>query len=331
MVSIQEEIASQPVVWRLAVEAARECAADLPAAGERVAMIGCGTSHYIGQSIATLRESRGLGETDAFTASEFPSSRDYSRVIAITRSGTTTEVIRALEETGVPSLALTAVADAPVARVAGETVALGFADEEAVVQTRFATAALAFCRTWLGFADDIDAAAIDVERGNGAPEGVTGFDHFVFLGVGDTVGLAREAALKLEEQAIAFLEPLVIGTPNLAPAMTRFALAERKHHYADLLIDGKKLDEARQALSGALELLAPLRQTEPLNPDYHRLNAHAEGLLGYACNLAGDKTAARQHYEAARQQWQTYATSHPEDDQAPRNAEWAAEQLKAMN
>ena len=164
-------------------------------------MIGCGTSHYIGQSIATLRESRGLGETDAFTASEFPSSRDYSRVIAITRSGTTTEVIRALEETGVPSLALTAVADAPVARVAGETVALGFADEEAVVQTRFATAALAFCRTWLGFADDIDAAAIDVERGNGAPEGVTGFDHFVFLGVGDTVGLAREAALKLEESA----------------------------------------------------------------------------------------------------------------------------------
>lgn len=144
-------------------------------------------------------------------------------------------------------------------------------------------------------------------------------------------GKQAAAALKLEEQAIAFLEPLVIGTPNLAPAMTRFALAERKHHYADLLIDGKKLDEARQALSGALELLAPLRQTEPLNPDYHRLNAHAEGLLGCACNLAGDKTAARQHYEAARQQWQTYATSHPEDDQAPRNAEWAAEQLKAMN
>lgn len=201
MVSIQEEIASQPVVWRLAVEAARECAAELPAAGERVAMIGCGTSHYIGQSIATLRESRGLGETDAFTASEFPPGRDYARVIAITRSGTTTEVIRALEETDVPSLALTAVADAPVARVAGETIALGFADEEAVVQTRFATAALAFCRTWLGFADDVDSAAIDVERGNGAPDGVTGFDHFVFLGVGDTVGLAREAALKLEESA----------------------------------------------------------------------------------------------------------------------------------
>ena len=106
--AIAEEIASQPVVWRLAVEAARECAAELPAAGERVAMIGCGTSHYIGQSIATLRESRGLGETDAFTASEFPPGRDHARVIAITRSGTTTEVIRALEETDVPSLALTA-------------------------------------------------------------------------------------------------------------------------------------------------------------------------------------------------------------------------------
>ena len=42
----------------------------LPRAGERVAFVGCGTSWFVGQALAALRESRGLGESDAFSASE---------------------------------------------------------------------------------------------------------------------------------------------------------------------------------------------------------------------------------------------------------------------
>lgn len=206
MGTITEEIASQPAVWRLAIDAAAERTADLPAAGERLALVGCGTSYYVGQSIAALRESRGLGETDAFTASEFPLGRVYDRVLAITRSGTTTEVVRALTEMSAPSLALTGVADSPAAAAADRAIALGFADEQAVVQTRFATAVIAFLRTWLGFGDGVEAAAAAVESGAAEPPDLTRFDHFVFLGAADTVGLAREAALKVEESAGAWTE-----------------------------------------------------------------------------------------------------------------------------
>lgn len=201
MGTIEEEIASQPAVWRLAVEAAAQHAADLPASGERIALIGCGTSHYIAQSVATLRESRGFGETDAFTASEFPAGREYVRVLAITRSGTTTEVLDALDRTAIRSLVLTAVADSPAAAAADRAIALGFADEEAVVQTRFATSGFAFLRTWLGFGAEVEEAADAVESGGGEAPDISGFDHFVFLGAGETVGLAREAALKFEESA----------------------------------------------------------------------------------------------------------------------------------
>ena len=95
-------------------------------------------------SYAVAREAAGLGETDAFTATEMPVGRAYDRVVAISRSGTTTEVVRllaALPEP-IPSVVITAVADSPVTAEAGSTVLLDFADETSVVQTRFATTAL---------------------------------------------------------------------------------------------------------------------------------------------------------------------------------------------
>lgn len=202
MFTIEEEIASQPTVWRRAAECAEGHVDDLPSAGDRVAMIGCGTSRYIGQSIAALRESLDLGETDAFAASEFPGHRDYDSVVAISRSGTTTEVLRALRSTSSPSIALTAVAGAPVAEAADTAIVLDFADEEAVVQTRFATTVLAFLRAWLGGSARVRDAAAAVEAGaGGVPVEASRFSHFVFLGAGESVGLACEAALKLQEAA----------------------------------------------------------------------------------------------------------------------------------
>ena len=69
----------------------------LPERGQRVAIIGCGTSYFMAQSFAYLRERSGDGETDAFPASEFPTGRSYDALVALTRSGTTTEVLRLLE------------------------------------------------------------------------------------------------------------------------------------------------------------------------------------------------------------------------------------------
>jgi fructoselysine-6-P-deglycase FrlB-like protein len=206
---VAAEIASQPDTWAAAAELARtrEATTALPESGARVAIVGCGTSFFMAQAAAALRESCGHGETDAFPASEFPTHRRYDRIVAITRSGTTTEVIellRRLPERN--STVITTAATHPVAGHASATVVLDFADERSVVQTRFATATLALWRSHLGqdltgaiaeardqLAHEIDGALLERAR-------------FTFLGSGWTVGLASEAALKLRETAQSWTE-----------------------------------------------------------------------------------------------------------------------------
>jgi fructoselysine-6-P-deglycase FrlB-like protein len=180
-------------------------ALQLPRPGERAAVAGCGTSLYMAQAYACLREDASHGETDAFAASEFPEARRYDRVLAITRSGTTTEVVRVLETTrsaGIATTVVTAVADTPAVAEGDASVILEFADERSVVQTRFATSALALLRATLDH--DLGPAVADAEAvladGPAMPD-PAGLDHVVFLGHGWTVGIANEAALKLREAA----------------------------------------------------------------------------------------------------------------------------------
>ncbi|MFI9721354.1 SIS domain-containing protein [Streptomyces sp. NPDC052396] len=211
------ELATQPDCWRRAAALAPS-AGELPRPGERVAVTGCGTSWFMAQSYAALREAAGQGETDAFAASQFPVGRRYDRVLAITRSGTTTEVLTLLErlrDSGTRTVAITADATAPVRRAAGSAVVLDWADEESVVQTRFATTALALLRAGLeghgalpeavgpvaAAADEADAALTDP-----IPPAVLEAEQWTFLGLGWAYGLAQEAALKMREAAGAWTE-----------------------------------------------------------------------------------------------------------------------------
>lgn len=207
------EIATQPACWRRAAEAAASFGEGLPQPGERVAVTGCGTSWFMAIAYAALREAAGQGETDAYPSSEFPSSRSYDRVVAITRSGTTTEVLDLLGRVHgrVPTLALTADPKTPVMDVADAVAVLDWADEESVVQTRFATSALAFLRAALGDVPGVKPvaqAAADAERAvaEPLPEAVVGAEQWTFLGRGWTYGLALEAALKMREAARAWTE-----------------------------------------------------------------------------------------------------------------------------
>jgi fructoselysine-6-P-deglycase FrlB-like protein len=165
--------------------------------------VGCGTSWFIAQSYAAAREQAGLGETDAFTASEMPLGRHYDRVLVLSRSGTTTEILQLLDRLRgtVPTVAITAVTEAPIGQLADDVIDLGFADEESVVQTRFATTELVLLRAHLGI--DPGPAADAAERVLAmplAPE-MLAARQITFLGTGWTYGLANEAALKLREAA----------------------------------------------------------------------------------------------------------------------------------
>ncbi|NSC24763.1 SIS domain-containing protein [Streptomyces albus subsp. chlorinus] len=224
---MEQELRSQPETWRAA---AKIGAADtpLPAAGARVAVVGCGTSWFMAQSYAALREGAGLGVTDAFAASEsfLGEARGYDAVIAITRSGTTTEVLRVLETVRgrIPTVTVLGDPDTPATSLSDETVALPFADEKSVVQTRFATSALALLRAHLG--EDLARAVSDAEEALSCPlarEWVEA-EQFSFLGTGWTFGLANEAALKMREASQSWTEsypameyrhgPIAIAAPG---------------------------------------------------------------------------------------------------------------------
>lgn len=201
------EIDTQPDMWRQAVQVAADSAAVLPKPGERVAMIGCGTSWFVAQAYAVYREQSGQGETDAFAASEFPFGRHYDLIIALSRSGTTTEVLEVLSRLPEDqrTLAIIGDPDSPGATAADNAILLPFADEKSVVQTRFATTALAMLRAGLG--EDLGPVIADCQTAVAAElPSFEGKEHFVYLGHGPTVGLAHEAALKLREAAIAYAE-----------------------------------------------------------------------------------------------------------------------------
>jgi fructoselysine-6-P-deglycase FrlB-like protein len=204
-----EEIASQPATWSAALARLPEATGALPGPGEAVAVIGCDTSYFVAECYARTRELSGAGVTDAVVASEFTlGGRHYDRLVAISRSGTTTEVVRALESApaSLGSVAICAVDDSPVAAAAGASILLGFADEGSVVQTRFATSTILLLRGHLGL--DVGPALADARIAVAAPLPAVpaDFGHFVFLGTGWTVGLADEAALKMREAALAWSE-----------------------------------------------------------------------------------------------------------------------------
>ncbi|MEQ4302630.1 sugar isomerase [Plantactinospora sp. B6F1] len=208
MSHVDAEIASQPECWRRAAGLAADSTAALPRPGQRVAVIGCGTSWFMAMAYARLRESAGHGETDAFQASEFPLDRRYDRVVAITRSGTTTEVLDVLTTLGGrrPSTVIVGDPGSPAVDLAEQAVAMPFADEHSVVQTRFATSVLALLRAHLGTGITTLAADAEVAVRAPLPFDPARVEQITFLGRGWTVGIAHEAALKCREAATAWAE-----------------------------------------------------------------------------------------------------------------------------
>ncbi|TXN32490.1 SIS domain-containing protein [Lacisediminihabitans profunda] len=198
---VATELTSQPATWRAVAQLAPTFAEMLPQKGERVAAVGCGTSWFMAMSYAVLREQAGHGITDAFAGSEYPADRSYDRVVAISRSGTTTEVVNLLSAlTATTTVLITAVEASPAGEQADHVVVLPFADERSVVQTRFATTTLALLRANLGH--DIEALAVQAERALLVSiDDLVEADQVTFVGLGSAIGLAFEAALKTREAA----------------------------------------------------------------------------------------------------------------------------------
>jgi len=204
----ERELTSQPEIWTQALALPAEQIDLLPSAAEKVIVIGCGTSYYIGDSYAYLRNDAGIGRTRAAIPTELTWIDDDEHIVVISRSGTTADVVEIVERYR-DTHRITAILgdiDTPLGELCDRIIHLGFADETSVVQTRFATTVLTTLRRSIGAVPDslVDDARAALELPLPAdPAAVT---HVVFLGHRWSVGLAHEAALKIRESAGAWTE-----------------------------------------------------------------------------------------------------------------------------
>ena len=283
MSHLMDEIASQPECWAKAIELAAAAGPALPAPGERVAVIGCGSSLNVARCYASLRETAGQGETDAWPASEVPAARRYDHIVYISRTGTTTEVLDALRRTpaGVRTTAIAADPGSPLVQEAGAVVLLDFSAERSVVSSRFITSALVLLRAHLG--EDLhalpDAAAEELARP--LPPGLPERREFTFLGCGWAAAVADEAALKLREAARTWAEsypaleyrhgPISVSDETtvvwaLGPVPSSLLADARRTLAMVLASDADPL----VGLTGAQRLAVDLAERHGIDPDHPR-------------------------------------------------------------
>jgi len=281
MTHLEDEIFSQPASWATAISLGAE--AGLPGSGERVAVIGCGSSLNVSRAYARLREDAGQGATDAYPASEVTGTRAYDHMVFISRTGTTSEVLAALRAVpaGVVTTSITADPDAPLAQETANVVLLDFADERSVVSSQFVSSAIVTVRAHLG--EDLStlplAAAAELARP--LPPGITSRHEFTFLGAGWASFVADEAALKLREASQSWAEsypalefrhgPISVsdsGTAIWGIGEIPQSLAADCARTGALVVNSG--GDPLTGLIGAQRLAVALAQAKGIDPDYPR-------------------------------------------------------------
>jgi glucosamine--fructose-6-phosphate aminotransferase (isomerizing) len=226
----QREILSQPQVWAKTIHRLQK----LEPSGypniadyDQVVFSGCGSTYYLSRWAARVCESAHGVISRAVPASDlllFPEAWWHAGkrtlFVAVSRSGETTETIRALEHFQAASLGdiivVTCYPECHLARLAQYVIAVPDAHEESVAQTRsFSNMLLAVI--WLITRDipgNLPAVFSEVGQqliaGNVALAERIGRDESIerlfFLGSGPMYGLANEAMLKMKEMSLSYSE-----------------------------------------------------------------------------------------------------------------------------
>ncbi len=228
------EIISQSQTWRATLS---EFAANRPALDDflatarfdQILVVGCGSTHYLAQAAAATLTHHTNIPARAFPSSElwlFPNAvpTDRALLLTVSRSGTTTETLRALErfrDVGEgPVLAVTCYPDSPLAQQSDFTLAAPDAQEQSVAQTRSFTSMLLLTQALTaGLARDTERLK-RLHRLPDALEDLAGrlgdlprrlgtdlnIERIFFLGGGPLYGLANEAMLKTKEMSLSHSE-----------------------------------------------------------------------------------------------------------------------------
>ena len=226
------EILSQPETWTAALDCFARGEAALMRllhdAPERVIVTGCGSTYYLALTAARLLRYAGR-DAIAVPASElllYPDAvlltgKAYL-LIAVSRSGSTTETVRAHEtfrqRRAAPVISVTCDSESPLARAADLTIAIDAAAEESVAQTRSFSSMCLVLQQMAGALTGDDRSSSRRLPGlcrrlldeHGAMAAALGADErikrFFFLGSDALYGIACEAMLKMKEMSLAYSE-----------------------------------------------------------------------------------------------------------------------------
>jgi glucosamine--fructose-6-phosphate aminotransferase (isomerizing) len=235
------EIKTQTEAWAQAWHLASTLS--LPKAGnyDQVIFTGCGSTYYLSLAAAALYQQLTGRAARAVPGGELllnPQTvvRQIGRdcipaggnlpylLVAISRSGTTTETVKAVENFKADKLGDVLVIsnyDEALSRLADVNIVISKGQEESVAQTRsFASmyvAVAAFCARMAGRNDLLDSMSTLPEIGERLIRDFEpaarqmgenlDFDRFYFLGSGIRYGLACEVNLKMKEMTLTHSEP----------------------------------------------------------------------------------------------------------------------------
>jgi glucosamine--fructose-6-phosphate aminotransferase (isomerizing) len=226
----RDEIWSQPETWRLALEALESHTAGAPpplAEYDVVLFTGCGSTYYLSQWAARQGQILHGVPCLAVPASDLllypdavlPRGR-RTLLVAVSRSGETTETLRAVEafraEGRGDTVAVTCYPERLLAQRTTWTLGVPVAQEQSVVQTRSFTSMLLAVAWWIGGQRPAGVASKLVAAGTGllkAWDDVarrwasdSSLHRFLYLGSGPFFGLASEGMLKIKEMSLAHSE-----------------------------------------------------------------------------------------------------------------------------
>lgn len=231
------EILSQPEVWAAALRTLRQQASTIQALyaeGQYTQIIftGCGSTYYLALAAAALTQTlvgipaRGVPASEAwlYPAVVYPSGQ-RTLLVAISRSGETTETMRAgeafLAQGQGDFLTLSCYPEKPLAHRGALNLLFPEAQEESIAQTRaFSTLYLAVVALAVMWSRRNDLLA-QMNQLPGAGQRLLdtyadlpaklvqddSIERFYFLGSGPRYGLACELSLKMKEMSLSHSEP----------------------------------------------------------------------------------------------------------------------------
>jgi len=228
------EIMSQPQIWQNALTAFSEKESELAALFENntfdnIIVTGCGSTYYLASTAARLLQKFTYLPARAYPASEivlYPdatlNTNDNTLLIAVSRSGTTSETVRALnvfrEKGRGKVLTVTCNAQTPLAQNADVFIAIETAQEISVAQTRSFSSMCVVLQQIVALVGKENLAAseniggicqtlFDTHSSLAQSLGENPqIQKFFFLGADSLYGIAAEAMLKMKEMSLSYSE-----------------------------------------------------------------------------------------------------------------------------